>query len=71
MEDNIGFYYVSSQAWGFAGRPETSSPNSNPTMHLYNGKSRDTLSLNPCDSSSQYSEYRLCWSLRSSSNRGG
>ncbi|CAF4785311.1 unnamed protein product, partial [Rotaria magnacalcarata] len=22
MEDNIGFYYVSSQAWGFAGRPE-------------------------------------------------
>jgi len=27
--------------------------------------------LNPCDASDHYSEYRLCWSFRSSFSRGG
>ncbi len=27
--------------------------------------------VNSCDASNQYSECRLCWSLRSNNNRGG
>lgn len=37
----------------------------------YNGGGQGSFQLNPCDSSDQYSQYRLCWSLRSNVGRGG
>lgn len=39
--------------------------------YMHNYGQQGALSLNPCDSSDQNSEYRLCWSLRSVSGRGG
>jgi hypothetical protein len=35
------------------------------------GASQNLFYLNPCDSSDQYPEYRLCWSFRSNVGRGG
>ncbi len=44
---------------------------SNAQNFNYQAHSHGSFYLNPCDSSDQYSEYRLCWSIRSNVNRGG
>ncbi|CAF1524473.1 unnamed protein product [Adineta steineri] len=72
MKNSIGFYYAKNQAWGFEGRPKDFIAN-------YHGKGRGrfpgiprgSFALNPCDSSDQNSEYRLCWSLAANIGRGG
>ncbi|UJR31188.1 hypothetical protein I4U23_018694 [Adineta vaga] len=67
IKNGIGFYRHD-QAWGFEGRPKNFT-----SAHYYNNQNSflSSVRLNPCDSNDQYSEYRLCWSLRSNVHRGG
>ncbi|CAF1306876.1 unnamed protein product [Adineta steineri] len=72
FKNNIRFYHAKRQAWGFVGRPKDFVE----TYSIYNdrpyfGRSVGTLYTDPCDSSDQNSEYRLCWSLAASIGRGG
>ncbi|CAF1290444.1 unnamed protein product [Adineta ricciae] len=68
-KNGTGFYYAQDHAWGFEGALNTPQEVNNGYIHHYG--LQGGLSLNPCDSSDQNSEYRLCWSLRSISGRGG
>ncbi|CAF3581241.1 unnamed protein product [Adineta steineri] len=71
IKNGTGFYYVDDQAWGFEGRTEDSGSSYNGHYSMHHGVTQTTVNLNPCDTSDQNSKYRLCWSLRSSINRGG
>ncbi|CAF1461929.1 unnamed protein product [Adineta steineri] len=71
IKNGTGFYYVDDQAWGFEGRTEDSGSSYNGHYSIHHGVTQTTVNLNPCDTSDQNSKYRLCWSLRSSINRGG
>ncbi|CAM4755073.1 unnamed protein product [Rotaria magnacalcarata] len=68
----LGFYNRLQMAWGFEGRPEDSRSNSYFLSGLDDdGNPKKFIDYIPCDRSHEYSEYRLCWSLRSSIYRGG
>ncbi|CAF1068899.1 unnamed protein product [Adineta steineri] len=72
FKNNIRFYHAKRQAWGFVGRPKDFVE----TYSIYNdrpyfGRSVGTFYTDPCDSSDQNSEYRLCWSLSSHASRDG
>jgi len=40
-------------------------------QRYYGGAQQGSFYLNPCDTSDENSQYRLCWSLRSNVGRGG
>ncbi|CAF4273484.1 unnamed protein product [Rotaria socialis] len=68
----LGFYNRLQIAWGFEGRPEDSRSNFYFLSGLDDdGNPKTLVDYIPCDRSDEYSEYRLCWSLRSSVHRGG
>ncbi|CAF1081981.1 unnamed protein product [Adineta ricciae] len=84
-KNGTGFYYAQDHAWGFEGALNTLQEVRNDHVdyrhnfglqgglvgYRQNQGLQGGLILNPCDSSDQNSEYRLCWSLRSISDRGG
>ncbi|CAF1303585.1 unnamed protein product [Adineta steineri] len=72
MKNNIGFYYAKNQAWGFEGRSKDFVANYHGKGRgRFSGIPRGSFALNPCHSSDQNSEYRLCWSLAANIGRGG
>ncbi|CAF2990098.1 unnamed protein product [Rotaria socialis] len=64
--NGLGFYYVTDRVWGFEGRPQGWIEHQN---YGYGYQNNGAI-LNPCDTSDQHSEYRLCWSIPSSAGRG-